>query len=66
MASGTRRSNRRNQEIDLDLPLNNAALQDLLKELMHHSDSWPFLRPVHKTEVNYLNIFIFIKLFIID
>ena len=52
MASGTRRSNRRNQEIDLDLPLNNAALQDLLKELMHHSDSWPFLRPVHKTEVN--------------
>ncbi|RZF44988.1 hypothetical protein LSTR_LSTR001949 [Laodelphax striatellus] len=29
-----------------DLPLDNAALQEMLDALMHHKDAWPFLRPV--------------------
>ncbi|XP_044747001.1 bromodomain adjacent to zinc finger domain protein 1A isoform X2 [Coccinella septempunctata] len=34
-----------------DLPLHNAALQDLLQEVMKHPDAWPFLRPVKNYEV---------------
>ena len=48
----TRRSGRRSLEVDLDLPLNNAVLQDLLADVMHHKDSWPFLRPVPRAQVN--------------
>ncbi|KAJ4446340.1 hypothetical protein ANN_13035 [Periplaneta americana] len=47
----TRRSGRRSLEVDLDLPLNNAVLQDLLTDVMHHKDSWPFLRPVPRAQV---------------
>lgn len=47
----TRRSGRRSLEVDLDLPLNNAVLQDLLTDIMHHKDSWPFLRPVPRAQV---------------
>ncbi|XP_039282442.1 bromodomain adjacent to zinc finger domain protein 1A isoform X2 [Nilaparvata lugens] len=40
-----------------DLPLDNAALQEMLDALMHHKDAWPFLRPVTKAEVpDYRNI----------
>ncbi|BET01786.1 ATP-dependent chromatin assembly factor large subunit [Nesidiocoris tenuis] len=34
-----------------DLPLDNAALLEILDNLMHHKDAWPFLRPVSKSEV---------------
>ncbi|KAF6198760.1 hypothetical protein GE061_006782, partial [Apolygus lucorum] len=34
-----------------ELPLDNAALQEILEVLMHHKDAWPFLRPVTKSEV---------------
>jgi hypothetical protein len=47
----TRRSGRRSLEVDLDLPLNNAVLQDLLSDVMHHKDAWPFLRPVPRAQV---------------
>ncbi|PSN58246.1 hypothetical protein C0J52_00127 [Blattella germanica] len=47
----TRRSGRRSLEVDLDLPLNNAVLQDLLTDVMHHKDAWPFLRPVPRAQV---------------
>lgn len=35
-----------------DLPLHNATLQELLSDVMKHKDSWPFIRPVQKIEVN--------------
>ncbi|XP_014255496.1 bromodomain adjacent to zinc finger domain protein 1A isoform X2 [Cimex lectularius] len=34
-----------------DLPLDNAALQEILNTLMHQEEAWPFLRPVTKVEV---------------
>lgn len=34
-----------------DLPLHNAALHQLLLEVMRHEDAWPFIRPVQKQEV---------------
>lgn len=34
-----------------DLPLDNAALQEILDIVMHDKDAWPFLRPVTKSEV---------------
>lgn len=33
-----------------DLPLDNALLQLLLNQVMHHPDAWPFLRPVTKSQ----------------
>jgi hypothetical protein len=42
--------------VDLDLPLNNAVLQDLLTDIMHHKDSWPFLRPVPRAQVINFNL----------
>ncbi|KAK9869330.1 hypothetical protein WA026_003084 [Henosepilachna vigintioctopunctata] len=48
--SKRKRSYRRESGRD-DLPLHNAALQDLLTEVMKHPDAWPFLRPVQKNEV---------------
>lgn len=59
-----RRSHRRGQDskggveaIDDELPLHNAALQELLTEVMKHEDSWPFTRPVTKSEVRTIFIF---------
>ncbi|XP_018577816.1 bromodomain adjacent to zinc finger domain protein 1A isoform X2 [Anoplophora glabripennis] len=46
----SRRSHRR-EEGRGDLPLHNAALQELLSEVMKHKDAWAFLRPVQKNEV---------------
>lgn len=46
-----RRSNRRDVDGRDDLPLHNAALQELLADVMKHKDAWPFIRPVQKTEV---------------
>ena len=40
---------------DPDLPLNTTLLDVLLSDVMGHSDSWPFLRPVQKHEVWHLN-----------
>lgn len=48
-----RRSHRREEGRD-DLPLHNAALHELLAEIMKHKDSWPFIRPVQKNEVTFL------------
>lgn len=48
--SKRKRSFRRESGRD-DLPLHNAALQDLLQEVMKHPDAWPFLRPVKNYEV---------------
>lgn len=31
--------------------MHNAALQELLTDVMKHPDAWPFLRPVLKNEV---------------
>ncbi|KAJ8963182.1 hypothetical protein NQ318_018647 [Aromia moschata] len=46
----SRRSHRREDGRD-DLPLHNAALQELLADVMKHKDAWPFVRPVQKNEV---------------
>lgn len=35
------------------MPLHNAALHELLTEVMKNKDAWPFLRPVQKYEVKY-------------
>ncbi|XP_017007757.3 bromodomain adjacent to zinc finger domain protein 1A [Drosophila takahashii] len=43
-----RRSGRRMNE---NLPLNSAALYDLLEQIMKHKAAWPFLRPVLTSEV---------------
>ncbi|KAL1497561.1 hypothetical protein ABEB36_008502 [Hypothenemus hampei] len=45
-----RRPLRRDERKD-DLPLHNAALQELLGDVMKHDAAWPFLRPVHQKEV---------------
>ncbi|CAH1123750.1 unnamed protein product [Ceutorhynchus assimilis] len=34
-----------------DLPLHNAALQELLSDIMRYEAAWPFLRPVQQKEV---------------
>ncbi|CAG9839448.1 unnamed protein product [Diabrotica balteata] len=46
-------STRKNRKEDTrnDLPLHNAALQELLVEVIKHADAWAFVRPVQKTEV---------------
>lgn len=60
---GSLRRSRRSLEAELavareqaavskDLPLDNAALQEILDQIMHHEDSWPFLRPVTKADVS--------------
>lgn len=46
-----RRSHRREDNRD-DLPLHNAALHQLLTDVMKHEDAWPFIRPVQKNEVS--------------
>ncbi|KAH8267337.1 hypothetical protein KR018_011364 [Drosophila ironensis] len=43
-----RRSGRRTNE---SLPLNSAALYELLEQVMKHQAAWPFLRPVLPSEV---------------
>ncbi|BFF92915.1 bromodomain adjacent to zinc finger domain protein 1A [Drosophila madeirensis] len=43
-----RRSGRRMND---NLPLNSAALYDLLEQIMKHKAAWPFLRPVLTSEV---------------
>ncbi|XP_017057280.1 bromodomain adjacent to zinc finger domain protein 1A [Drosophila ficusphila] len=43
-----RRSGRRTND---NLPLNSAALYDLLEQIMKHKAAWPFLRPVLTSEV---------------
>lgn len=48
--TSSRRSHRRDEVRD-DLPLHNAALQELLADVMKHPDSWAFIRPVQKNEV---------------
>lgn len=46
-----RRAFRRDDQRD-DLPLHNAALQELLADVMKHESAWPFLRPVQQKEVS--------------
>ncbi|RZC38597.1 bromodomain adjacent to zinc finger domain protein 1A, partial [Asbolus verrucosus] len=41
----------RREEGRTDLPLHNAALHEVLSEIMKDYNAWPFLRPVQKTEV---------------
>ncbi|XP_066257550.1 bromodomain adjacent to zinc finger domain protein 1A isoform X2 [Euwallacea similis] len=41
---------RRDEKRD-NLPLNNAALQEFLTDVMKHDAAWPFLRPVYTKEV---------------
>lgn len=41
---------RRDDQRD-DLPLHNAALHELLSDVMKHESAWPFLRPVQPKEV---------------
>ena len=48
VSSTLRRSGRKEAA---DLPLHNAALHDLLKDIMRDGDGWPFVRPVQKNEV---------------
>lgn len=65
---GSRRRSRRSLETETatntsptvakHLPLDNASLQELLDQLMHHEDAWPFLRPVTKADVS---AFVFIS-----
>ncbi|XP_034233074.1 bromodomain adjacent to zinc finger domain protein 1A isoform X2 [Thrips palmi] len=48
----SRRRSRRSLDVDTDdLPLDNAALQELLEEIIRHKDAWAFTRPVLKSEV---------------
>lgn len=44
--------NHRREDGREDLPLHNAALQELLSDLMKQDDCWPFLRPVQTKEVS--------------
>ncbi|XP_030370028.1 bromodomain adjacent to zinc finger domain protein 1A [Scaptodrosophila lebanonensis] len=46
--NNNRRSGRRTND---NLPLNSAALYDLLEQTMKHKSAWPFLRPVLSSEV---------------
>lgn len=46
----TKRNHRREDGRE-DLPLHNAALQELLSDVMKQEYSWPFLRPVQTKEV---------------
>lgn len=47
-----RRSSRRSENLkSRDLPLDNAALQEILDAVMHDPVAPPFLRPVTKSEV---------------
>ncbi|XP_064551139.1 bromodomain adjacent to zinc finger domain protein 1A [Drosophila montana] len=46
--NNNRRSGRRTND---NLPLNSAALYDLLEQTMKHQAAWPFLRPVLTSEV---------------
>uniref|UniRef100_A0A069DXN6 Bromodomain adjacent to zinc finger domain protein 1A n=1 Tax=Panstrongylus megistus TaxID=65343 RepID=A0A069DXN6_9HEMI len=46
-----RRNRNSGHHTSRDLPLDNAALLEILDDLMHHEDAWPFLRPVTKSEV---------------
>lgn len=50
----SRRRGRHSEQTTLitsgDLPLDNALLQLLLNQVMHHPDAWPFLRPVTKSQ----------------
>ncbi|KAG8262287.1 Bromodomain adjacent to zinc finger domain protein 1A [Homalodisca vitripennis] len=57
---GSRRRSRRSLEAELvvttnsaakDLPLDNATLQEILDQMMHHEAAWPFLRPVTRADV---------------
>lgn len=49
----SRRRSRRSLDVDADdLPLDNAALQELLEEIIRHKDAWAFTRPVLKSEVS--------------
>lgn len=41
----------RRDDVRDDLPLHNAALQDVLSAVMKDINAWPFLRPVQKIEV---------------
>lgn len=41
----------RRDDLRDDLPLHNAALQDVLSAVMKDINAWPFLRPVQKIEV---------------
>ncbi|XP_052121345.1 bromodomain adjacent to zinc finger domain protein 1A isoform X2 [Frankliniella occidentalis] len=51
-SSVSRRRSRRSLDVnDDDLPLDNAALQELLEDIIRHKDAWAFIRPVQKSEV---------------
>lgn len=51
-SSVSRRRSRRSLDVEGDeLPLDNAALQELLEEILRHKDAWAFTRPVLKSEV---------------
>lgn len=51
----TRRANDSKAAPEDDLPLHNAALQELLSDVLKHKDAWPFTRPVTKMEVSLIN-----------
>lgn len=57
-----RRSLRRVAEARDDLPLHNAALHELLSDIMKYKHSWPFIRPVQKNEVE-IHIIFFLETF---
>ncbi|KAI5746579.1 hypothetical protein M8J77_005112 [Diaphorina citri] len=46
-----RKSRHSVEPVASDLPLDNAVLQEILDELMHDPNAWPFLRPVSKNDV---------------
>uniref|UniRef100_A0A8D8PWH5 Bromodomain adjacent to zinc finger domain protein 1A n=1 Tax=Cacopsylla melanoneura TaxID=428564 RepID=A0A8D8PWH5_9HEMI len=46
-----RKSRHSVEPVASDLPLDNAVLQEILEELMHDQNAWPFLRPVSKGDV---------------
>lgn len=68
VADPTRRRSRRSFETEVtenksntarsDLPLDNATLQEILDQLMHHEDAWPFLRPVTRADVSIIYDFV--------
>jgi len=47
---GSRGKRRRDVDDDIEMQFNVAALEDLVRSLMHHKDGWPFERPITKKE----------------
>ena len=58
----TTKSTGRRSLVDENSQLNAGALDTLLQELCAHEHGWPFLKPVSKKMVSFLNLILFLNL----